>query len=172
MPTPHPDRGIAKGTHPASHSNWYRAVQEMQAAVFILCKHKGWYDRPVDFPTAIALMHSEVSEALLAWRDHGFQDVFSHHPDPNCEECRTAGILRAGAEDEVQGTTHPEWNNVRCPYHPPKPESVGSEMADVLIRLLDDAERFGVDLVFEFERKMAYNATRPYRHGRTNPEGI
>lgn len=151
MPTPHPDRGIAKGTHPASHSNWYRAVQEMQAAVFILCKQKGWYDKKVDFPTAIALMHSEVSEALLAWRDHGMQDV--------------TGRVRVEGTDEFITLVPKEGV-------PVKPEGVGSEMADILIRLLDDAERFGVDLVFEFERKMAYNATRPYRHGRTNPEGI
>jgi hypothetical protein len=35
----------------------------------------------------------------------------------------------------------------------------------VLIRLLDDCDRWGVDLAFEFERKMAYNEKRPYQHG-------
>jgi NTP pyrophosphatase (non-canonical NTP hydrolase) len=46
-----------------------------------------------------------------------------------------------------------------------KPEGVGSEFADILIRLLDDCERFGVDLVAEYERKLAYNRTRAHRHG-------
>jgi NTP pyrophosphatase (non-canonical NTP hydrolase) len=47
----------------------------------------------------------------------------------------------------------------------PKPEGVGSEAADVLIRLLDMCEEYGIDLEKEYERKLAYNRTRPYRHG-------
>lgn len=46
-----------------------------------------------------------------------------------------------------------------------KPEGVGTEFADVFIRLLDYCARFDVDLEAEYERKMAYNHTRPYRHG-------
>jgi NTP pyrophosphatase (non-canonical NTP hydrolase) len=47
----------------------------------------------------------------------------------------------------------------------PKPEGVGSELADVLIRLLDMADVFGLDLTFEYERKVAYNRTRAHQHG-------
>ena len=47
----------------------------------------------------------------------------------------------------------------------PKPEGLGSEIADVFIRLLDTAQRAGIDLRAEYERKLAYNRTRPYRHG-------
>lgn len=47
----------------------------------------------------------------------------------------------------------------------PKPEGVGSEAADVLIRLLDECHRQGIDLGFEYRRKMEYNRARGYRHG-------
>lgn len=47
-----------------------------------------------------------------------------------------------------------------------KPEDFGSEVADVFIRLLDTCQRRGVDLRAEYERKMAYNRTRPYKHGK------
>ncbi len=47
----------------------------------------------------------------------------------------------------------------------PKPEGVGSELADVLIRLIDTCDRFGIDLPAEYERKLAYNRTRGHRHG-------
>jgi NTP pyrophosphatase (non-canonical NTP hydrolase) len=47
----------------------------------------------------------------------------------------------------------------------PKPEGVGSEAADVLIRLLDTCKRAGIELEWEYERKMAYNRTRPHKHG-------
>jgi NTP pyrophosphatase (non-canonical NTP hydrolase) len=46
-----------------------------------------------------------------------------------------------------------------------KPEGVGSEFADILIRLLDSAERHGIDLEAEYQRKLAHNRTRGYRHG-------
>ncbi len=46
-----------------------------------------------------------------------------------------------------------------------KPEGVGSELADVLIRLLHTASSRGIDLQFEYNRKMAYNEGRPWRHG-------
>lgn len=46
-----------------------------------------------------------------------------------------------------------------------KPEGVGSELADVLIRLLDTARRYGINLAEEYRRKMKYNRTRGYRHG-------
>ena len=37
----------------------------------------------------------------------------------------------------------------------------------MLIRLLDIADIYGIDLYAEYRRKMAWNATRPYRHGGT-----
>lgn len=39
------------------------------------------------------------------------------------------------------------------------------ELADVCIRCLDLAEREGIDLETAIEAKMAYNETRPYKHG-------
>ena len=48
---------------------------------------------------------------------------------------------------------------------PGKPEGVGSEFADIFIRLLTDCQRWNVDLQWEYERKMAYNHTRSFRHG-------
>lgn len=46
-----------------------------------------------------------------------------------------------------------------------KPEGVMSELADIIIRVGDMAEHVGGDLQAAVEEKMAFNATRPYRHG-------
>jgi NTP pyrophosphatase (non-canonical NTP hydrolase) len=109
-----------------------KSLTQMRDEVLEFCAAHGWYDKPVSFGEAIALLHSEVSEALEAFRIWGLED---------------GTALQA-----------PEGGHG-------KPEGVGSEFADVLIRLLDYAARFGVDLDYEYERKMAYNRTRPYRHG-------
>lgn len=49
-----------------------------------------------------------------------------------------------------------------------KPEGVGAEIADCFIRILDMCKRWDIDLAAEYKRKMEYNWTRPYRHGRKN----
>lgn len=46
-----------------------------------------------------------------------------------------------------------------------KPEGIPSELADIIIRVLDYAGGMGIDLQAAIDQKMAYNDTRPYRHG-------
>ena len=46
-----------------------------------------------------------------------------------------------------------------------KPEGLGSELADIVIRVFDLAGMLKIDIANEIERKMRYNVTRPYRHG-------
>lgn len=42
------------------------------------------------------------------------------------------------------------------------------EVADIIIRALDVSRRLGIDIVRAINIKMAYNATRPYKHGKKN----
>lgn len=46
-----------------------------------------------------------------------------------------------------------------------KPEGFPTELADILIRVLDVAQVFGIDMQEAMWQKHQYNATRPYRHG-------
>lgn len=46
-----------------------------------------------------------------------------------------------------------------------KLEGVPSELADVVIRIMDMCERYGIDLQDIIERKHEFNKNRPYKHG-------
>ncbi len=46
-----------------------------------------------------------------------------------------------------------------------KPEGFPTELADIVIRVMDLAEATGVDLGAAILEKMDYNETRPYKHG-------
>lgn len=118
-----------------------KSLRDMQAEVAEQNQHAGWYDQRRSFGDGIALIHSEVSEALEAFREWGTYDMTD-----------TAGRARAIRDPETFELIN-------------KPEGVGSEFADVLIRLLDESARMHIDLQAEYERKMRYNALRPYRHG-------
>jgi len=48
---------------------------------------------------------------------------------------------------------------------PTKPEGVPTELADVIIRILDFCRHAGIDMQAVMAQKHRYNLTRPYRHG-------
>lgn len=47
-----------------------------------------------------------------------------------------------------------------------KPEGINAELADIVIRCLDFAEGYGIDLESAILEKHKFNTTRPHKHGK------
>lgn len=106
---------------------------------------KGWWDGVVDpaatIPEKLALIHSEVSEALEDYRAGKMDARY---------------VVRCGQCVEIL--------NEPVDAHD-KPIGFPTELADIVIRVADLAGALGIDLEAAVREKIAYNATRPHRHG-------
>lgn len=104
---------------------------------------KGWHDKPRSVLEELALIHSEVSEAV--------------------EEARISNVYDAYFIDKETGARLYYKDN-DFPANE-KPLGFEIELADVLIRVFDLAGKLGIDLDFWTNYKMNYNESREYRHG-------
>ncbi len=121
-----------------------KSINELVQAAHQNAVSKGWWDEPRSFGEIIALIHSEASEAL---EDHRNGKL----PTEVWFEAKNYdGDIVLFKEQAA-----PDF----------KPCGIPSELADIVIRVFDACGRYGIDLERVIAQKMAYNATRPQRHG-------
>jgi hypothetical protein len=199
-----------------------KTLGEMTTETREVNEAKGWLAQSNTWGELLALLHSEISEMVKEYRLHRLADATAKYP--------RCAFLPCEAFADYCGPGLP-CDNLGHSAGPPKPEGVGSELADVLIRFLSMydinkiepydmgmrvsdvarldmrveeveppfgdwvtwlhrkasslwenpdrrapyflravatfADRWGIDLAAEYERKTAYNRTREYQHGGT-----
>ena len=126
---------------------------------------KGWridpekLDRGAPLPAPrnvgelIALLHSEVTEAFEAHRNNEPKLWFEYEvPGPNGETLKNKPTDGFSDQPSFGGALG-------------KPQGIASELADVIIRILDMAQELDIPLITAVIDKHRYNQTRPYRHG-------
>lgn len=127
------------------------------AAAVNYCAHgHGWWSdddggyQPRNMGEMIALMHSELSEALESHRNSEPYLWFKYPDGIDPEYGRyQVQVYRSDTDEVVLG----------------KPEGIATEFADCIIRILDTCMTLNIPVVEALLAKHAYNITRPYRHG-------
>lgn len=113
-------------------------IDEAVKQCYAIAKSKGWWEESVTFGDKIALMHTELSEAFEEFRNgHHLHEIYHNQ------------IMSEEGEQ----------------YAHAKPEGVPIELADVIIRIFDLCGHYHIDIEEAIMIKMAYNKTRPYKHG-------
>jgi NTP pyrophosphatase (non-canonical NTP hydrolase) len=102
----------------------------------------GFWETEREFGSLIALMHSELSEALEAYRDSD-------------DKIKGLPIYYSGGGFVANLPT------LCCK----KPEGIAVELADCIIRILDYCGKEGINIEDAIRIKYEYNKSRPYRHG-------
>lgn len=102
-------------------------------------KSKGFYSKPQEVGTALALIHSEVSEALEA-------DLIDKWADLKKFEFDT--------------------RTFRVAFHEHIKDSFEDELADIVIRVFSLCGFYGIDLERHIELKMQFNEGREKLHGK------
>lgn len=106
----------------------------------------GFWDTPPEFGTSIALIHSELSEAL--------------------EEVRAGNKIRPGQPTPSVYYSGGGYVATAPTQICKKPEGYATELADAVIRIADLCGCMGINLEAVIQEKMEYNATRAYKHGK------
>lgn len=104
---------------------------------------KGFYEDKKNIGEMLALIHSEVSEALEC-------DRKNKHCEANLNVVigwQLNEVFKPKFEEQVKDT-------------------FGDELADIVIRVLDLAAFKGINLERHIEAKMRYNKLRPHKHGK------
>mgnify|MGYP003365840906 CR=1 FL=1 len=99
--------------------------------------------------TRLALITTEVAEAI--------EELRNGHP---AGEAYYSGGFDQDPEFPLLPHESHDSNGA-----PRKPEGVPSELADIVIRALDAAGAWNIDLEAIIQEKLAYNVTRGHRHG-------
>lgn len=171
-----------------------KTLTELTQEVRELNTEKGWRVKINSAVEYAALLHSEAGEALDAYRIHRLEeyttadgkpdDVGSELADVFIRLLDTADVLYADLDalfpngldslvDQADSKySFTEWNALLHLYIARLTE-VGFghylRFDDVLSRILRTlmciCKGYNIDLLQQYERKMAYNRTRPYQHG-------
>ena len=119
-------------------------INKLSEEIHQNAKNKGFFDNKRNIGEMLALIHSEVSEALEADRNNKY--------------------AKKGHAEGLIGVPSPALFNSL--YRQNIKDSFGDELADIVIRVMDLAAYKEIDLESHIRVKVRFNSTRPHKHGK------
>lgn len=135
-------------------------LNNLSKRIYEAHKAKGFWDEdPLsrNVGECIALMHSELSEGLEHYREHG--KVIDLHND--LEVCNFVEFLEDGGEPVPE-----EYSSFKDEFETRIKNTLQDELADTIIRVLDFCGAHKIDIDSHIQLKLAYNKLRPHKHGK------
>lgn len=140
-------------------------LNQMAKRCHKIARDHGFWDNERNFGEMIALMHSELSEALEEHRngnpDHYYKAAWSPAVHPKFD----ALFFEEGSMKTRDGEVV-TFDDLRKWGATVKPEGAAVELVDAIIRELDTLYRMGVDIDALFQEKCDYNEGRGFKHGK------
>jgi NTP pyrophosphatase (non-canonical NTP hydrolase) len=131
-----------------------KSLNELRDEAFACAEKQGFHERPMNLGERLMLVVSELSEALEADRAGKWAPRFVF------DNMRRNRVPLLDQKPEFYGQYG------KYDYETFIRGTVEEEIADAIIRLVDIAGIYGIDLDWHVAAKMAYNKTRPYKHGK------
>lgn len=155
-------------------------VAELQRESYETARDKGWHEED-DQPPSEA-MRKIAAAGLYMAAFCGFIEAYRKGEDPEnvmqgvdaksqveqltdrqVRVIAWLALVNTEVAEAVEDVIAGRW--VTTKNEKGKPEGLGSELADIIIRVCDDAGALGIDLSAEIRAKLDYNKTRSHKHG-------
>lgn len=128
-------------------------INELSKQIHQNAKNKGFYEGEKNIGEMLALIHSEVSEALEADRKNNYTRLQ--------KEWHIRGLADANF-----GITFSNDEIFKDKFEAFVKNTFEDELADIMIRVMDLAGYKGIDLESHIKAKMRYNSLRKHKHGK------
>lgn len=146
-------RGVGALFRPAEDT-WKDSLEGLADAIFQVQEDNGWHSKERDLPEIIALIHSELSEALEEYRNGVRLGAIYYTRKVDGETDGGDPLTGVLPADQFNGDGVPN-----------KVEGIAAELADAIIRILDASVQKGIPTIEALFQKHEYNKTRGFRHG-------